>query len=52
MDNYNIETKGPGESTPLYREAGEGTRPDAISSVYTRVDLYRRAVRFYFNRQV
>ena len=52
MDNYNIEAEGPGESTPLYREAGKGTRPDAISIVYTGVNLYRRVVRFYFNRRV
>ena len=52
MDNYNVEAEGLGESTPLYREAGKGTGPDAISSVYIEVDLYCRVVRFYFNRWV
>ena len=45
MDNYHVEDEGLLESVPLYREAGKGTGSNAISSVYTRVDLYRRAVK-------
>ena len=52
MDNYHVEDEGLLESAPLYREAGRGTGPDAIASVYTGVDLYRRAVKFYFNKRV
>mgnify|MGYP004625979765 CR=1 FL=1 len=52
MDNYHVEDEGPLESVPLYREAGRGTGPDAIASVYTGVDLYNRAVKFYFSKRM
>ena len=49
MDNYHVEDEGLLESVPLYKEAGRGTEPNAIANVYTGVDLYRRAVKFYFS---
>ena len=52
MDNYHVEDEGLSENAPLYREAGRGTGPDAIASVYTGVDLYRRAVKFYFSKRM
>ena len=52
MDNYHVEDEGPLESVPLYREAGRGTGPDAIASVYTGVDLYNKAVKFYFSKRM
>ena len=50
IDNYHVEDEGLLENVPLYREASRGIGPDVIANVYNGVDLYRRAVKFYFSK--
>ena len=48
-DNYGFAEEVEEQAQPLYTEAAAGVGPCEIRSAYTDMELYQKAVRFYFN---
>ena len=52
VDNYGVAEEVEEQRRPLYTEVEAGVGPSGISSAYMDMELYQKALRFYFNDEM